>query len=37
MEVIYDPERGVFLVKVVFRDFYTLKLRIVLFVSVEGT
>ena len=36
IEIIDDPECGVFLVIVVFRD-YTLKLRIILFVSVEGT
>ena len=37
MEIIHDPGRGVFLVKVVFRDSYKLKLRNTLFATVENT
>ena len=37
MEIIQDPGRGVFLVKVVFRDSYKLKLRNILFATVEDT
>ena len=37
MEIIHDRGRGVLLVKVVFRDTDKLKLRGMLFVTVEGT
>ena len=37
MEIIHDPGRGVFLVRVVFRDSYKLKRRNTLFATVEST
>ena len=37
MEIIHDPGRGVLLVNAVFRDIYKLKLRSILFVTVEDT
>ena len=37
MDIIHDPGRGVFLVQVVFRDSFKLKLRNILFATVEDT
>ena len=37
MEIIHNPGRGALLVKVVLRDTCKLKLRNILFVTVEGT